>query len=933
MSIVYETEKPRSLFDRLSERPGLWQEIVWTGLVCGGAAIILASLVIDHFGPSPLRYFGPKQIMGLVAGLMAIGAGVAVQIRAQPHKAAEILKFWGVAAQVGLLVYVVRFYNLENNAFYDFVAPLVLSGFIVHHYLPATWRMPFFLVLSLAAIYGVFGAASPATALGLIGIGLALFGVCHLPIPLWGRLALIAAITAALALVRLGYIEAAWVAAGLPVLASMFMFRLAVYLYDRHNNKGPNDIWSGLSYFFMLPNVVFPFFPVVDYTTFGRTHYNDESHYIYQRGAAMLLRGVVQLLLYRLVNYYLVLPPEEVVGTGTFVQFVIANYGLYLRISGLFHLIVGLLLLFGFNLPETHAKYLLANSFVDYWRRINIYWKDFMQKMVFTPSYMHVKGFGLSHAMAVVVAIFSVFFATWALHAYQWFWLRGSVDLGRVEDMLFWGILAAVLVVQTMREERPQSKADRAKAPSPLVTQGLLIVRTLCTFLTICLLWSLWTTETVQGWLQLWYASGLVPGIARGAEASGVDWIVTGATLVVVSLMAAIAAGFFIKSPPQARAARAPKPDEATRTKHFYLSALATVAVGVLLTQISILTAPFGAGVQDMAHTVRETRLNARDQALLERGYYQQLTNVNRMSSQLWEIYMNDKAATTSTQAGERKRDDFLGYELIPSSSFVANNAHYDTNRWGMRDQDYPLAKAPGTYRVALIGSSRAVGWGVGVEDRYETLIEKKLNRENTGGAIHGYDVMNFAVEGYLPVQELIALETKALRFTPDAVLYEAGPRDPLIDHVAEMFKNGVKAPYPFVDQILREAGVHREMSIEQITRLVWPHRFEIVGKAYEHIVSAAREHGAKPIWVYIPNIGANESRQKRDHHQMRILAEQAGFAIIDLYDVYDGKDPHALTVLKWDDHPNETGHRLIADKLYQPLVKALTKKDTLTRN
>jgi len=613
---------------------------------------------------------------------------------------------------------------------------------------------------------------------------------------------------------------------------------------------------------------------------------------------------------------------------------VIANYGLYLRISGLFHLIVGLLLLFGFNLPETHARYFFANSFVDYWRRINIYWKDFMQKMVFTPSYMRVKGLGLSHGSSVVVAIFSVFFATWLLHAYQWFWLRGSVDLSRVEDMLFWGILAAFLVVQTMREAKPQSKAERANAPSFLVSQAQFIVRTLCTFLTICLLWSLWTSETVQGWLQLWYASGLVPGLAQGTEASGVDWFITLVTLGTVAFMAAVATGFFIKAPPQARAAGAQKAraDASARTTHFYRSALATAAGCVLLTQVSVLITPFGKGLQDVAHNIRETRLNARDQALLERGYYQQLTNVNRMSSQLWEIYMNDQAAATSTETGERKRADYLGYELIPSTSFDAHDAHYETNQWGMRDKDYALAKPAGTYRVALIGSSRAVGWGVGVEDRYESLLEKKLNQDNTGGAPKKYEVMNFAVEGYLPVQELIALETKALKFKPDAVLYEAGPRDPLIDHVGEMFKAGVKPPYPFVDEILREAGVHREMSIEQIGRLLWPHRFEILGKAYEHIVATAREHGVKPVWVYIPNIGANESRQKRNHDKMRKLAEQAGFVIVDLYGIYDGEDPHTLTVLRWDDHPNEKGHRLIFERLYEPFAAVLAKKDTLSQ-
>ena len=64
----------------------------------------------------------------------------------------------------------------------------------------------------------------------------------------------------------------------------------------------------------------------------------------------------------------------------------LGTFLLYLRVSGQFHLIVGLLHLFGFRLPETHKLYYLAHSFTELWRRINIYWTDFMMKPVFYPD-------------------------------------------------------------------------------------------------------------------------------------------------------------------------------------------------------------------------------------------------------------------------------------------------------------------------------------------------------------------------------------------------------------------------------------------------------------------------------------------------------------------------------------------------------------------
>ena len=171
------------------------------------------------------------------------------------------------------------------------------------------------------------------------------------------------------------------------------------------------SISHSLSYFFLLPNVVFPFFPVVDYNTFCRTYYDEERFQIYQRGVEWLFRGITHLVLYRFVYYYTVISPQEIVSLGDLLQFLVTNFLLYLRISGQFHVIVGMLHLFGFNLPETNHLYYLASSFSDVWRRINIYWKEFMQKIFFYPAYFKLRKFG--NETALVLSTFIVFFVTW----------------------------------------------------------------------------------------------------------------------------------------------------------------------------------------------------------------------------------------------------------------------------------------------------------------------------------------------------------------------------------------------------------------------------------------------------------------------------------------------------------------------------------------
>jgi D-alanyl-lipoteichoic acid acyltransferase DltB (MBOAT superfamily) len=170
---------------------------------------------------------------------------------------------------------------------------------------------------------------------------------------------------------------------------------------------------------------------------------------------------------------------------------------LYLRVSGQFHMACGMLHLFGFELPETHHHYLLATSFTDYWRRINIYWKDFMLRVVFNPVAFRLKRW--PEAMKLACATLTVFVVTWALHAYQSFWLRASWGLS-LPDALFWGILGVLVMVNVQLEAR--APRGRARREVDWTARGLAVraAKTVATFLTLALLWSLWSSPSVAAW-------------------------------------------------------------------------------------------------------------------------------------------------------------------------------------------------------------------------------------------------------------------------------------------------------------------------------------------------------------------------------------------------------------------------------------------------
>jgi hypothetical protein len=797
-----------------------------------------------------------------------------------------------VAAQLGLLVLVIGRFQIESAAFHQ-IALLALGGFIVHSLIPRGARLPFFLLLSFAAIGIVFGAVNGAW---LVAIGLGLIGLCHLPIPFWARGAALVAAGSGLAVLRAAPERAPWSAAVWPILGAMFMFRLIVYLYDlRHEKERPNAVRT-LSYFFLLPNVCFPLFPVVDFKTFRRTHYDAPPSRIYQVGIDWMLRGVTHLLLYRLIYTNFTLDPAQVRDRLDLAQFLLTNFLLYLRVSGQFHIIVGMLHLFGFNLPETNHRYALSSSFTDFWRRINIYWKDFMMKVFYYPIFFQLRRWGATFAL--VAATVAVFLITWALHSYQWFWIRGSFPV-TAQDTLFWGALCALVVVNSLREAKHGRKRTlAARARSARETAGVAL-RTAGTFAAICALWALWTCDSLAGWAALWPAA--LASVATPAGALG--------TLGAVGL----ALGGAGAARGGAAAGRSADPF----ARRAALTGVALLALyGVSFRPVY---SRLGDGLSGLVQSVRTPQLSRRDAAMMERGYYENLLDVNRLNTQLWEVFMKRPQwpLLYETAAG-RRTHDYFDTELVPSVEIEYHGATLRTNRWAMRDREYDLAKPPHTVRIALLGSSHVMGSGVANDATFEQLLEDELNRERVGPA-PAVEVLNFAVAGYSPLQQAAVLDDRALRFAPDAVLYvaHAHDREDALRRLAEMVRAGVDVRYDALRRVVRAAGIGPETPEAVARERLEPHGDAVIAWLYRHVAESSAARGAAPVWVFLPRLIEEPEEAVA---WLADAARAAGLATLDLSDTYADADLATLRVAEWDHHPNAAGHLRIAGRLIRAL-------------
>lgn len=410
--------------------------------------------------------------------------------------------FAAIWTHLGLLVAVVRVYHIEGRGLL-LLAAVALLALPIHYLLPYRWKKHGFVAASFVGLGAVFG---PATTLFVTACAALLIGACYLPIAWSARAGVVAALAVALGCARawsdsLPVSNAVW-----PLLGSMFMFRMIIFLYELKHADKPERPIDVIGYFFLLPNYCFPHFPVVDYRTLLRGDHATNIHAIQRRGLEMMTRGVTHLVLYRLIYHRLLITPSEVTNLASLAGFLACNYLLYLRVSGQFHMACGMLHLFGYQLPDTHHHYLFATGFTDYWRRINIYWKDFMVRVVFNPVVFRLKRWPQPWALGVATA--TVFLTTWALHAYQSFWIRGSWGFS-VTDALFWGVLGLLVLVNVQNDARRPRRLARAVTKRDL---ALRVVKVAGTFTTLALLWSLWSSPSLDAWLAM-----LKRGIAGSA--------------------------------------------------------------------------------------------------------------------------------------------------------------------------------------------------------------------------------------------------------------------------------------------------------------------------------------------------------------------------------------------------------------------------------
>ncbi len=127
--------------------------------------------------------------------------------------------------------------------------------------------------------------------------------------------------------------------------------------------------------------------------------------------------------------------------------------------------------------------------------------------------------------------------------------------------------------------------------------------------------------------------------------------------------------------------------------------------------------------------------------------------------SYYWALYRRP-----DPQRGWGPRPGAEGWQRLEGKALVR------INQAGLRDRLRPVPKAPGLFRIAVLGDSFAEAVQVPIEQTFWFILQDALNACDPFQG-RKVEILNFGVSGYSTAQELLTLRHRVWPYQPDLVI------------------------------------------------------------------------------------------------------------------------------------------------------------------
>lgn len=250
----------------------------------------------------------------------------------------------------------------------------------------------------------------------------------------------------------------------------------------------------------------------------------------------------------------------------------------------------------------------------------------------------------------------------------------------------------------------------------------------------------------------------------------------------------------------------------------------------------------------------------------------------------------------------QKSADRRLVYELRPN---VRINEMIYTNADGFRDGPFSKEKGPDVRRIAVVGDSITFGWYEMLESTYPKILESLLNDYCDGGT--HYEVYNMAVGGYNADQELQLIRTRVPDYKPDMVVLQYSVTDSVVDMDAGLYVHFTRSKFQVVNLLNR---------IWKLWIQFGPVK-DLVERSYPKLAAWSKETGIPVLVVIFPAMSCSHPSVWNEH--MRV-AREAGLTCLSLEPAFTSISEGQVYDDCW--HPNEFGHRVAAEEIFNWLIK-----------
>ena len=277
--------------------------------------------------------------------------------------------------------------------------------------------------------------------------------------------------------------------------------------------------------------------------------------------------------------------------------------------------------------------------------------------------------------------------------------------------------------------------------------------------------------------------------------------------------------------------------------------------------------------------------------------------------------------------------------KINPNYKTISNFYNtYTINSRGFRGKEFKKIKGKGTFRIIAIGDSITFGLAVAENNTYYRLLEKTLNEKLRPLKI---EVISMGIPGYASYQALQLLKKEALSYSPDMVIIYCGGNNEFARGLYTDREYAVKIKSSFLDRLSDKI-----LTLKLLKGFSQKFKDYILNKKENNyknqndikfrvpplnfvedlmeMKNALDASNAEVIFV-VPPHSAESLNEQPDAEEytsiVRFLGKYVPIADTDL----KFKQQNSASLFTNDKvHPNETGHKIIADSLSEVAVEKI---------